>query len=106
MAGPLRPGDPGSGVRSPDQNRVFPGDHSQRDGPDCGFLLDLLRQPPLESFRAEGVTGGAGRIFLAGLALDLCVRYSAGDALEFTAEIFVIEDACRGVAEKSVVETK
>lgn len=49
---------------------------------------------------------GAGRIFLAGLAFDFCVRYSALDALEFTSEIFVIEDACRGVAEDSVAETK
>lgn len=49
---------------------------------------------------------GAGRIFLAGLALDFCVRYSARDALEFTSEIFVIEDACRGVSPESVAETK
>jgi nicotinamidase/pyrazinamidase len=49
---------------------------------------------------------GVGRIFLAGLALDFCVRYSARDALEFTSEIFVIEDACRGVAAESVVGTK
>ncbi len=49
---------------------------------------------------------GAGRIFLAGLALDFCFRYSARDALEFAPELFVIEDACRGVAEESVAETK
>ncbi len=49
---------------------------------------------------------GVGRVFLAGLAFDFCVRYSALDALEFTSQIVVIEDACRGVAEDSVAETK
>lgn len=49
---------------------------------------------------------GASRVFLAGLALDFCVRYSALDALEFASEIFVIEDACRGVDEESAAETK
>jgi len=40
---------------------------------------------------------GFARVFLAGLAFDFCVRYSAEDACreEFTA--IVIEDACRGI---------
>ncbi len=41
---------------------------------------------------------GVDAIFLAGLAFDYCVLYSARDALEFTSEIYVIEDACRAVS--------
>ena len=49
---------------------------------------------------------GVDSIFLAGLAFDYCVRYSALDSLELTSEIYVIEDATRGVAEDSVRETR
>ncbi len=49
---------------------------------------------------------GVERIFIAGLAFDFCVRYSALDALEFTSEVYVIEDATRGVDEDSIAETK
>ena len=45
---------------------------------------------------------GVGPVFLAGLALDYCVLYSARDALEFTSEIYVIEDACRGVTAETI----
>jgi nicotinamidase/pyrazinamidase len=37
------------------------------------------------------------RLFLAGLAFDFCVRYSAEDARREGFEAFVIEDACRGI---------
>jgi nicotinamidase/pyrazinamidase len=40
---------------------------------------------------------GFGRIFLAGLAFDFCVRYSAEDARRECFESIVIEDACRGI---------
>jgi nicotinamidase/pyrazinamidase len=36
-------------------------------------------------------------VFLAGLALDFCVRYSAEDARKAGLEVAVIEDACRGI---------
>ena len=36
-------------------------------------------------------------MFLAGLALDFCVRYSAEDARREDFAVFVIEDACRGI---------
>ncbi|MGA2944332.1 MAG: isochorismatase family protein, partial [Xanthobacteraceae bacterium] len=36
-------------------------------------------------------------VFLTGLALDFCVRYSAEDALREGFAVFVIEDACRGI---------
>jgi nicotinamidase/pyrazinamidase len=39
----------------------------------------------------------AERLFLAGLALDFCVRYSAQDAIREGFAVVVIEDACRGI---------
>ena len=40
---------------------------------------------------------GFGRIFLAGLATDFCVGWSAEDAVRLGYEVVVIEDACRGI---------
>jgi len=40
---------------------------------------------------------GFGRVFLAGLAFDFCVRYSAEDAQREGFEVAVVEDACRGI---------
>jgi nicotinamidase/pyrazinamidase len=40
---------------------------------------------------------GFKRVFLAGLAFDFCVRYSAEDAHREGFEAIVIEDACRGI---------
>jgi nicotinamidase/pyrazinamidase len=40
---------------------------------------------------------GFKRIFLAGLAYDFCVRYSAEDAVREGFEAIVIDDACRGI---------
>ena len=40
---------------------------------------------------------GARRVFLAGLAFDFCVRYSAEDARRENFAVVVIEDACRGI---------
>lgn len=40
---------------------------------------------------------GFRRVFLAGLALDFCVRYSAEDARREGFDVIVIEDACRGI---------
>jgi nicotinamidase/pyrazinamidase len=37
------------------------------------------------------------KIFLAGLAFDFCVRYSAEDAARSGFAVAVIEDACRGI---------
>jgi nicotinamidase/pyrazinamidase len=40
---------------------------------------------------------GLARIFLAGLAFDFCVRYSAEDARRLGLEVIVVKDACRGI---------
>jgi nicotinamidase/pyrazinamidase len=47
------------------------------------------------------------RVFLAGLALDFCVRYSAEDAHRQGFRAVVVEDACRGIdLNGSVAETR
>jgi nicotinamidase/pyrazinamidase len=49
---------------------------------------------------------GFTRVFLAGLAFDFCVRYSAEDARREAFEVVVIEDACRGIdVEGSIPKT-
>jgi nicotinamidase/pyrazinamidase len=50
---------------------------------------------------------GLTRIFVAGLAFDFCVRYSAEDARREGFSVTVIEDACRGIdVEGSVAATR
>jgi nicotinamidase/pyrazinamidase len=59
-----------------------------------------------------GLTGylterGFTRVFLAGLAFDFCVRYSAEDAHRGGFAVTVIEDACRGIdVDGSVAATR
>ena len=40
---------------------------------------------------------GFRRLFLAGIATDFCVAWSAEDAVRLGYEVTVIEDACRGI---------
>src|SRR2546425_827647 len=40
---------------------------------------------------------GCRRLFLAGLATDFCVQYSAFDARREGFEVFVVEDGVRGI---------
>jgi len=50
---------------------------------------------------------GLARVFLAGLAFDFCVRYSAEDAKREGFTVFVVEDACRGIdVDGSVAATR
>jgi nicotinamidase/pyrazinamidase len=49
-----------------------------------------------------GLTGylrdrGLDRVFIAGLAYDFCVRYSAEDAKREGFDVVVVEDACRAI---------
>jgi nicotinamidase/pyrazinamidase len=59
-----------------------------------------------------GLTGylrerGFSRVFLAGLAFDFCVRYSAEDARRHGFDVFVVEDACRGLdVDGSMAQTR
>jgi nicotinamidase/pyrazinamidase len=50
---------------------------------------------------------GLTRVFLAGLAFDFCIRYSAEDAHRGGFAVVVVEDACRGIdIEGSVAATR
>ncbi len=61
---------------------------------------------------ATGLTGylrtrGLKRLFLAGLATDFCVHYSAVDAAREGFNVVVIEDACRAIdLEGSLADAK
>ncbi|MDE1146045.1 MAG: bifunctional nicotinamidase/pyrazinamidase [Azospirillaceae bacterium] len=51
---------------------------------------------------ATGLAGalrerGVRRVFLAGLATDYCVAYSATDAARLGFEAFIVEEACRAI---------
>jgi nicotinamidase/pyrazinamidase len=48
---------------------------------------------------------GLARVFLAGLAFDFCVRYSAEDAMRLGFAAVVIEDACRAIDLGGSVDT-
>ena len=43
--------------------------------------------------KAQGTTA----VYIAGLATDYCVKYSALDAVQLGFDTFVVQDACRGV---------
>jgi len=50
---------------------------------------------------------GFQRIFMAGLAFDFCVRYSAEDAKREGFDVTIVEDACRGIdVDGSVADTR
>ncbi len=97
-------------------------DHCIQDSPGAAFhpalhiphaalVLRKGMNPEIDSYSAfyendrktpTGLVGylrdrGLQRLFLAGLAFDFCVRYSAEDARREGFEVFVVEDACRGI---------
>lgn len=63
--------------------------------PHSGFFENDRRTPTgLAGYLRER---GIGRIFLAGLALDFCVYYTALDGRRLGFEVAVLQDACRGI---------
>jgi nicotinamidase/pyrazinamidase len=85
--------------------------HSGLHIPHAGLVLRKGLDRSIDSYSAlyendrttpTGLTGylrerGITRLFLAGLALDFCVRYSAEDAVREGFAVVVVEDACRGI---------
>ena len=79
--------------------------------PHAALVLRKGMAPTIDSYSAfyendhKTPTGLAGylrardltRVFIAGLAFDFCVRYSAEDAQSEGFDVFVVEDACRGI---------
>jgi nicotinamidase/pyrazinamidase len=70
------------------------GYHREIDSYSAFFENDRTTHTGLSGYLRER---GFSRIFMAGLAFDFCVRYSAEDARREGFEVVVIEDACRGI---------
>jgi nicotinamidase/pyrazinamidase len=94
--------------------------HPALDIPHAELILRKGFRPEIDSYSAflendhttpTGLAGylrerGLKRLFLAGLAYDFCVRFSAVDGKSLGFETLVIEDACRAVAlPNSIAET-
>lgn len=79
--------------------------------PHAQLVLRKGYRPEIDSYSAffendrttpTGLAGylrerGLRRVYVCGLALDFCVRYSAEDARRCGFEIVVVESACRGI---------
>jgi nicotinamidase/pyrazinamidase len=92
-------GSPNAAIHSAlDQSRieviVRKGFHPQIDSYSTFFENDHGTPTGLNGWLRER---GFRRIFLAGLATDFCVAWSAEDAVRLGYEVLVIEDACRGI---------
>ena len=70
------------------------GFHREIDSYSAFFENDRTTPTGLAGYLRER---GLRRVFLAGLAFDFCVYYSASDAVRHGFEAVVIEDACRGI---------
>lgn len=85
--------------------------HPDLDLPQAELIIRKGYDPAIDSYSAffendrktaTGLTGylrsrGLERLFLAGLATDFCVGFSAVDAAREGFEVMVIEDACRAI---------
>ena len=85
--------------------------HAEMQIPHAGLVVRKGIHREIDSYSAfyendrktpTGLVGalrerGLSRVFLAGLAFDFCVRYSAEDARRQGFDVFVVEDACRGI---------
>jgi nicotinamidase/pyrazinamidase len=86
--------------------------------PHAALILRKGFRPHIDSYSAffendrktpTGLAGylrerGLRRVFLAGLALDYCVRYSAEDAQSLGFSAVIIEDACRAIGSAGSLE--
>lgn len=70
------------------------GFHPQIDSYSTFFENDRATGTGLDGWLRQR---GFKRVFLAGLATDFCVAWSAEDAVHLGYDVVVIEDACRGI---------
>lgn len=116
-------------IEAPYGPQILWPDHCVQDTPGAALHMDLhiphaqliLRKGfrrEIDSYSAffendrttpTGLTGylderGLRRIFIAGLAFDFCVRYSAEDAQAHGFAAVVVEDACRAIDVEGSVE--
>ena len=83
------------GLRVPNASLVLrKGIHREIDSYSTFYENDRITPTGLVGYVRER---NFGRVFLAGLALDFCVRYSAEDAYRHGFDVVVVEDACRGI---------
>lgn len=92
-------GSPGAGFRpdlaaSKAELVVRKGYHGAIDSYSAFFENDRRTPTGLGGYLRER---GFERVFLAGLAFDFCVRWSAEDARRLGFEVVVLEDACRAL---------
>jgi nicotinamidase/pyrazinamidase len=85
--------------------------HPALDIPHAELIIRKGYHPEIDSYSAffendrttpTGLGGylrerGFVRVFLVGLALDFCVRYSAEDARTLGFDVVILEDACRAI---------
>jgi nicotinamidase/pyrazinamidase len=93
------PGTPGAGFHPDLDTLCF--DLIVRKGTDpaldsySAFFENDRKTPTGLHFYLKGLN--VKSVYLAGLALDVCVYYSAMDALKLGFHTVVVEDACRGI---------
>jgi nicotinamidase/pyrazinamidase len=84
-----------SGLQIPHAELVLrKGYHRDIDSYSAFYENDRKTHTGLAGYLSER---GLRRVFLAGLAFDFCVRFSAEDAKREGFDVAVIEDACRGI---------
>jgi nicotinamidase/pyrazinamidase len=85
--------------------------HKDLDIPQAQLVIRKGFRSPVDSYSAfleadrkteTGLRGylktrGIKRLFVAGLATDFCVAWTALDARKFGFDVYVVEDACRGI---------
>ncbi len=85
--------------------------HKDLDIPQAQLVIRKGFRTPVDSYSAfleadrkteTGLRGylktrGIKRLFIAGLATDFCVAWTALDARKYGFDIYVVEDACRGI---------
>ena len=99
MAGSLRAGNLGAAFRADlsiahAELVLRKGYHRDINSYSAFYENDRRTTTGLASYLRER---GFRRVFLAGLAFDFCVRYSAEDARREGFEVVVFEDACRSI---------
>jgi len=70
------------------------GFHQQIDSYSTFFENDRITTTGLDGWLRQR---GFKRLFLAGLATDFCVAWSAEDAMRLGYTVVIVEDACRGI---------
>lgn len=80
------------------------GYHREIDSYSAFFENDRKTRTGLSGYLRER---GFAQIYIAGLAFDFCVRYSAEDARTEGFDVIVVEDACRSIdADGSVAKSR